>query len=81
MGALRENQYAEIEGSASERWGDFDENGAPIYYTKCRWDGDLGTYVYDDDAGTSYCMVTVNRDTRSVYFHYVGTGRDRTIRY
>ena len=81
MCTLRENQYAAAGGNISEKFAEFDENGEPIYYTKCYWDDDLGTYVYDEDAGTSYCIFTVDRDTRTVYCHYVGTGTNRIIKY
>lgn len=81
MGALRENQYAAGTGASAEKWGDRDENGDPLYYTKCHWDSTLGTYVYDEEAATSYCMVTVDRDARAVYFFFVGTGFDRVIMY
>jgi hypothetical protein len=81
MGTLRENHYAVGTGTDAEKWGDLDENGDPFYYTKCYWDDTLGTYVYDEDAGTSYCMVTVDRKARTVYFFCVGAGFDRVITY
>ena len=78
---LRENQYAKNEGHSAEKWGEFDENGKPLDYTKCYRDDTLGTYIYDEKAGTSYCIFTVNRDTKMIYAHYVGTGYDRAVFY
>ncbi len=79
--AGRENECATSIPSFAQKWGDFDEEGNPLYYTKCHWDDQLGMYIYDEDAGTSYCMITVNRDTKMIYAHYVGTGRDRELSY
>ena len=79
--AGRENECATSSSSFAEKWGDFDENGDPIYYEKCYYDPQSGRYIYDEDAGTSYCLITVNRDTKMIYAHYVGTGRDRAVSY
>ncbi|MBO5701999.1 MAG: metallophosphoesterase [Clostridia bacterium] len=81
VSAGRENECADAGGKFAAKWGDFDENGDPIYYTKCHWDDKLGTFVYDEEDATSYCMITVDRDSRKIYAHYVGTGRDRTFGY
>ena len=81
MSAGRENEAATSGGKFGLKWGDFDENGEPVYYTKCHWDDDLGTYVYDEEDATSYCVITVDRDSRKIYAHYVGTGRDREFCY
>ncbi len=79
--AGRENECAAAGDKFAMKWGDFDENGEPLYYTKCHWDDELGTFVYDEEDATSYCMITVDRDLRKIYAHYVGTGRDRVISY
>lgn len=81
ISAGRENECAAAGGKFAAKWGDFDENGDPIYYTKCHWDDSLGTFVYDEEDATSYCMITVDRDSRKIYAHYVGTGRDRVFDY
>lgn len=81
MCAGRENTPIGALPSYEEKWGDFDENGNPLYYTKCHWDDEKGTFIYDEESGTSYCMITVNRDTRTIYAHYVGTGYDRILKY
>ncbi len=81
MCAGRENTPVGALQSYEEKWGDFDENGDPLYYTKCHWDDEKGIFIYDEGLGTSYCMITVNRDTRTIYAHYVGTGYDRVVGY
>ena len=81
ISAGRENECAAAGGKFAAKWGDFDENGDPIYYTKCHWDDSLGTFVYDEEDATSYCMITVDRESRKIYAHYVGTGRDRVFDY
>ena len=81
MCAGRENTPIGSLPAYEEKWGDFDKNGEPLFYTKCHWDAEKGTYIYDEESGTSYCMITVNRDTRTIYAHYVGNGYDRTIKY
>lgn len=81
MCAGRENTPIGSLPAYEEKWGDFDKNGEPLFFTKCHWDDDLGTFIYDEESGTSYCMITVNRDTRTIYAHYVGNGYDRIIRY
>lgn len=81
MCAGRENTPIGSAQLYEEKWGDFDSDGNPLYYTKCHWDDELGTYIYDEKSGTSYCTITVNRDTRTIYAYYVGTGYDRTVKY
>lgn len=81
VSAGRENEAASSGGKFAQKWGDFDENGNPVYYTKCHWDDTLGTFVYDEEDATSYCVITVDRETRKIYAHYVGTGRDREFCY
>lgn len=81
MCAGRENQYSKMSGRTGEKWSEFDANGDPVYYTKSHWDDELGTFVYDEEDATSFCIFTVNRDARTIYVHYVGTGIDRVIEY
>jgi len=82
MSSGRENESASsTDIPYSEKWGDFDEDGNPVYYKKYHWSEEIRDYVYDDESGTSYCMITVDRENKKIYAHYVGVGRDRVFDY
>ncbi len=78
----RENSSALSENKAfAQKWGEFDENGEPVYYYKAVYDPIKDDYIYDESAGTSYCIITIDRDARTIYAYYVGTGTDRVLTY
>ncbi len=82
MTSGRENESASVTSNPySDKWGDFDEDGNPVYYKKYYWSEEIQDYVYDDENGTSYCMITVDRENKKIYAHYVGVGRDRVFDY
>ena len=65
----RENEHATSEWLYN--FGEYDKNGKPIYYRK----------TADTENGTSFCVVTINRKKRKIYFHTFGAGIDRVISY
>ena len=78
----RENECATYDNpKLSQEWGEFDENGDPVYYRKAYWSDEIRDHVYDDAHGTSYCIITIDRKSKTIYAHYVGVGRDRVICY
>ncbi len=78
----RENECATSTNSSfAEKWGEFDENGDPVYYRKAIYDPSVDDYIYNEDNGTSYCIFTIDRDTKMIYVHYVGVGTDRVVSY
>jgi hypothetical protein len=82
MTSGRENESASVTSNPySDKWGDFDEDGNPVYYKKYYWSEEIQDYVDDDENGTSYCMITIDRENKKIYAHYVGVGRDRVFDY
>lgn len=82
INVTRENECATSTDTIfAEKWGEFNTNGDPIYYRKAAWVDTLGGWVWDEGNGTSYCIVTIDRDTKKIYAHYVGTGIDRVAEY
>lgn len=63
----RENECA----SWSQDFGEFDTSGNPVYYEK----------TPDTAKGTSFCSITIDRETEKIYAHCFGAGYDREISY
>lgn len=66
----RENEQATNE-YLKDNYGDFDASGNPVYYYKTS-----GTRE-----GTSFCVITIDREAKMVYAHKFGAGVDRSVYY
>jgi formylmethanofuran dehydrogenase subunit D len=66
----RENEQA-TNADLKDKYGDFDASGNPVYYRKTK----------DTRNGTSFCIFTIDRDTKRVYAHKFGAGVDRIVNY
>lgn len=82
INVTRENECAtSTDTTFAQKWGEFNSNGDPIYYRKATWSTSINGWIWDEDNGTSYCIVTIDRDAKKIYAHYVGTGIDRIVSY
>lgn len=69
VGVGRENECAT--NTALSKYGEFDENGNPVYWTKT-----IGT-----PQGTSFNVISIDRKNERIYAHIFGAGKDRIINY
>jgi hypothetical protein len=82
INVTRENECAtSTDATFAQKWGEFNSNGDPVYYNKATWSTDINGWIWDEDNGTSYCIMTIDRDAKKIYAHYVGTGIDRVETY
>jgi hypothetical protein len=57
--------------SAAQRYGEFDENGNPVYWYK-----ETGTAK-----ATSFCVVNIDRKNKKIYSYIFGAGKNRGFDY